>query len=55
MQEAKLGCKNDEKKDRLPALWERGALCEFGSFWPQGLLTLTCFRHIKRAFDYWKQ
>lgn len=55
MQEAELGCKNDEKKDSLPALWEWGALCEFCSFRPQGLLTLACFRHIKRVFDYWKR
>lgn len=36
IQEAGLGYKNDEKKDSLPALWRRGAQCEFGPFLPSG-------------------
>lgn len=54
IQEAGLGYKNDEKKDRLPALWQWGAQCVFGPFRPLGL-ALVRFQHIKRYFVYWIQ
>lgn len=31
IQEAGLGYKNDEKEDSLPAWWQWGAPCEFGT------------------------
>lgn len=37
IQEAGLGYKNDEKEDGLPAWWQWGAPCVFGTFHPLGL------------------
>lgn len=56
IQEARLGYKNDEKKDGLPVLWQWGAQCEFGPFFFRPLgLALVHFRHIKRCLVYWTQ
>lgn len=48
IQEAGLGYKNDEKEDGLPAQWQWGAPCEFGTFHPLGL-ALVRSQHIKQS------
>lgn len=44
------GYKNDEKEDSLPAWWQWGAACEFGTFHPLGLALVHSEHTSNKAF-----